>query len=190
MPLPILVRVVEGTPAEIVALADQLEFMSLRVELLVVGRRLETPIQRIYSADPEIPAHKIALNHNSSDHLRARPHHAIMAEVSLSEEKPVEVEQIAPKTIAFLCQIGVLNSPADIAWQGHIDVRYAYPVYTHQRPEQVSRIKAWLAQHHIYSVGRFGDWEYINSDKCLMKGLTLGRELRQQYPLRAAIKML
>jgi hypothetical protein len=31
-------------------------------------------------------------------------------------------------------------------------------------------------------VGRFGDWEYINSDKCVHKGLQLGRELRTQYP--------
>jgi protoporphyrinogen oxidase len=185
IPLPILVRIIKDTPNEIIAMADQLDYMSLRVELLLAGRQLDT-LQRIYVADPDIPPHKIAFNHNSSDSLRKHPYHAIMAEVSLSDEKPVDVSQIAPKTIAFLCQLGILDSPQDIMWQGHIDVKYAYPVYTHKRPVLVNGIKTWLAQHHIYTSGRFGDWEYINSDKCLMKGLTLGQELRQKYPLQMA----
>jgi protoporphyrinogen oxidase len=111
-----------------------------------------------------------------------------MAEVSLSKEKPVDVDQIAPKTIDFLCKTGILDSPEDVIWQGHIDVKYAYPVYTHRRPELVRGIKEWLAQHHIYTLGRFGDWEYINSDKCVMKGLNLGRKLRQQYPIPETIE--
>jgi protoporphyrinogen oxidase len=184
IPLPILVRIVEGTPAEIKNLADQLEYMSLRVELLLVNRQLEIPIQRIYVADPNIPPHKIALNHNSSTYLRTQPRHAIMAEISISPEKPVDTGEIAPKTIAFLCGLGILETPEDIIWRGHVDVKYAYPVYTHQRPSLVQGIKDWLAQYNIYTLGRFGDWEYINSDKCVMKGLTLGRELREQYSNR------
>ncbi len=183
VPLPVLVRIVEGTPPEIVDLAGQLDFMSLRVLLLLAGRQLDTPIQRIYVADPDIPPHKIALNHNSSDYLRSQPVHAIMAEVSLSEQKAVDLETIAPRTIEFLCSVGVLDSPADIVWQGHIDAKYAYPVYTHKRPGIIRQLKTWLAAQDIYTVGRFGDWEYINSDKCVMKGLTLGRELRQRYPI-------
>lgn len=181
MPLPILVRLIEGTPDRIVEMADRLEYMSLRVELLLAGRRLDTPIQRIYSADPEIPPHKIAMNHTSSESLRRRPCHAIMAEVSLSPEKPVDVESIAPKTIDLLCHLDILDSPADIVWTGHVDVKYAYPVYTHDRPALLDEIKGWLAQYDIRTLGRFGDWEYVNSDRCVMKGLSLARELKELY---------
>lgn len=183
MPLPELARVVEGTPIEIQGLADQLEYMSLRVELLLTGKPLDTLVQRIYCADPEILAHKIAFNHNSSNFLRAQLHHAIMAEVSFSPEKPVIEGDIASNTIAFLCQAGLLGSPSDIIWTGYVNVKYAYPVYTHRRPEQVGGIKDWLAQRHIYTLGRFGDWEYINSDRCIMKGLALGQALRLRYPV-------
>jgi protoporphyrinogen oxidase len=185
MPIPELVRVVRGTPPDIIALADSLDFMSLRVELLLAGRSLDTSIQRIYNADEEIPPHKIALNHNSSDSLRSRPRHAIMAEVSISEQKPVAVDSIAPVTIDLLCSLGVLGSPDDIIWKGHVDVKYAYPVYTHERPATVSAIKDWLVERHIYTVGRFGDWEYINSDKCVNNGLVLGRQLAEMYEMAA-----
>lgn len=186
VPLPVMVRMVAGLDDSVIACADQLDYMSLRVELLLAGRRLETPVQRIYVADPAIYTHKIALNHNSSDSLRARPVHAIMAEVSLSAEKPVDVEQIAPQTIDLLCALGILSSPEDIIWKGHVDVHYAYPVYTHRRPALVQAIKDALAPWDIYTLGRFGDWEYINSDKCVMKGLELGRALRARYPLPAS----
>lgn len=180
MPLPQLVRVVAGVPRAIVDCADRLEYMSLRVELLLAGRRLDTEIQRIYCSDPAIPAHKIALNHNSSESLRNRPRHAIMAEVSLSEEKNVDVDTIAPQTIEFLCDLGIVASSEDIIWQSHVDVHYAYPVYTHERPELVAAVKEWMGQHDIHTVGRFGDWEYVNSDKCVHKGLALGKTLRAQ----------
>jgi UDP-galactopyranose mutase len=183
MPLPILVRIVEGVPQSIIDLADRLQYMSLRVELLLAGHRLDTPIQRIYSADPEIPPHKIALNHHSSESLRSRPCHAIMAEVSVSPEKPVNVEEIAPRTIDLLCRLGILESAADVVWTGHVDVKYAYPVYTHERPALLDAIKGWLRRYEIYPLGRFGDWEYVNSDRCVMKGLLLGEELRDRFPL-------
>jgi UDP-galactopyranose mutase len=186
MPLPELVRVVEGVPDEVVDAADRLEYMSLRVELLLAGRRLDTEIQRIYCADPEIPPHKIAMNHNSSEHLRQRPVHAIMAEVSVSDEKQVEVEEIAPRTIDFLTDLGVLRGPEDIAWRGHVDVKYAYPVYTHARPGQIRTIKNWLGERGMYTLGRFGEWKYINSDKCVHQGLELGRRLRAARPGRTA----
>jgi protoporphyrinogen oxidase len=180
MPLPILTRIVKGTPKRIIEAADRLEYMSLRVELLLTKAPLETPIQRIYCADADVPPHKTAFNNNSSDLLRQRPHHGIMAEVSVSEEKEVNVEEIAPKTIEFLCELGVLSKPEEIVWRSHVDVQYAYPVYTHERPGLLSEIKSWLQERGIFSTGRFGDWEYVNSDRCVMKGLTLGRELREQ----------
>jgi UDP-galactopyranose mutase len=185
MPIPLLVRTIEGVPAEIVEAADLLEYMSLRVELILVGRRLETEIQRIYVAESDVPPHKIAMNHNSSDSLRQRDVHAIMAEVSISPEKPVDRDQIAPLTIDFLIDMGVLESRADVSWTGHIDVKYAYPVYTHARPMLLETVRSWLSAHDIYTVGRFGGWEYINSDRCLKHGLDLGETLKRQYGLGA-----
>jgi UDP-galactopyranose mutase len=190
MPLPILAQVVSGTPDDVKEAAERLEYMSLRVELLLTGRPLDTPIQRIYVADADVPPHKIALNHNSSDHLRAQPRHAIMAEVSLSPEKHIDVSQIVQKTISFLCDTDILDSRSDVIWSGHIDVKYAYPVYTHDRPALVAEIKGWMRRHDIYTLGRFGDWSYVNSDKCVFRGLELGGELREQFPAVSSIDHL
>ena len=183
MPLPDLVRIVAGTPRRLVEAADELQCVRLRIELLLTGRPIKSPIQRMYVGTPEIPPHKIAFNHASSPDLYARPHHAIMGEVSYSPDKQVAFEEIAPRTIQFLCDMGILDSPNDIIWRGHEDVKYGYPVYTHSRIELVTAIKAWMESYDIHTFGRFGDWEYINSDACIMKGLELASELRSRYSL-------
>ena len=179
IPLPALLRMVTGLPDDLIRLGDRLEFLSIHVELLMTKRPLPTPIQRIYVSDPGILPHKIALNHNSSDSLRGRARHAIMAEVSHSQHKAVDLARVAPQTISLLCELGILEGPADIIWRGEVEATYGYPVYTMDRPRVVQQLKTELARHHIHTAGRFGEWEYINSDKCVHKGLALGQALRR-----------
>lgn len=181
MPLPLLLEAIADSPEQLTQLANQLEYMSLREEFILVNHHLDSLIQRIYIADPNIPPHKIALNHNSSAHLRERPCHGIMAEVSVSSTKKVDLAQVHSKTVQFLCDIGVLGDPSEVIWHGHMDVKHAYPVYTRKRPGIVQAIKDWLAQYDIYTLGRFGEWEYINSDECVYRGLALARELRARF---------
>ncbi len=181
LPLPVLLRLIDGAPAELIAAADRLGYVSLRVLYMLTAEPLKTEMQRLYVASPDVPPHKIALNSNSSASLRANRHHAIMAEVSIPPGGRAP-EDAAERTIRFLCDVGILKSPSDIAWHGHEDVRYAYPVYTHERGAIISQIKDWLAQRQIFTLGRFGEWEYINSDQCVAKALALGRELRARFP--------
>ena len=48
-----------------------------------------------------------------------------------------------------------------------------YPVPTHARPAIVARAKAWLGARGIHTLGRFGEWDYINADEALHRGLAL-----------------
>ena len=64
--------------------------------------------QRLYVADADVPAHKIAFNHRSSAALRARPREAVMCETSWSPDKPVPDDA----TLAN-CMINWLAEPRD-----------------------------------------------------------------------------
>lgn len=176
IPLPILMRRLKRVPDPLVRAVDRLQYMSLNLLLILVGRPLPEAPQRIYVADPQVPPHKIAFNHTSSESLRKRPVHAIMAEISYSPDKPLgDKDSLEKGTVDFLVRAGILTSPADVSWMDHLDVRYAYPVYTHERPAIVQRAKQYLERLGIHTLGRFGEWEYINSDRCVQKGMDLAR---------------
>ena len=40
------------------------------------------------------------------------------------------------------------------------------------------QLQSWLAERGIFTIGRFGEWAYINSDESLHRGLALGKRLR------------
>jgi len=181
IPIPLLMKLINNTPIEMVTEASKLRYMSLNVIMLLVNKRVNTDIQRIYVADPQIPPHKIAINHNSSDFLRRQSVHAIMGEVSYSDSKPLERETSVSRMVDFLIDCGIISGLEDIAWTGNHDVRFAYPVYTHDRPFILSKLKSWLRDSDIYTLGRFGNWEYVNSDKCIKSGFDTADMLKEIY---------
>jgi UDP-galactopyranose mutase len=179
MPLPALLRAIDGCPNTLIADADKLEFVSLKILMLVVGAKLKAQPQRIYIADPGVPAHKIAFNHTSSPSLRNRPRHGIICEIAYSPEKPPAPNAaLEARMIAFLVEARLIDSPKDIVESRIVDVPYGYPAYTPDRPAIVQKIESFLDGRAIHTLGRFGRWEYANSDGCIWQALNLARRLR------------
>lgn len=189
MPIPDLLEITAGVPVELKDVAGRLEFMSLSLLLMTVNDPLVDAPQRIYSADPEVPPHKIAFNHTSSTELRARPVHGIMCEISYSDEKPMlPRDELEDRTIRFLVEDAKVVPSADsVVWTDVVDVKYAYPVYTHERPAILERVREYLAPFGITTIGRFGGWDYVNSDKCINMGIEHARLLDSQTPVPHSI---
>ena len=178
IPAPRLLKLIRGTPPRLQERADQLEAVALRVLMILVGHPLPNAPQRVYVSNPAIPPHKVAFNHTSSERLRQRPMHAIMCEVSHSTEKPLANDvDLEAATIDWLIDAGLVPSRGDIAQIVHFDVEFGYPVYTHGRAAIMAEVRAFLESKHIYTLGRFGAWEYANSDECIRQGMELASRL-------------
>jgi protoporphyrinogen oxidase len=175
--LPQLLAITAGVPPAMSAMVRRLRSLPLVLVLVVMGHPVDTPIQRIYCADPEFLAHKIVVNHNSSPFLRCLPHHGVLAEVSCRWGMPAPAAEIEKQVVIELMRIGVVQALSDVRTTHLIHVPDGYPVPTHDRDSIVREVKGWLEEQSIYTVGRFGEWAYINSDEALARGLALGRRL-------------
>ena len=180
IPINEFLKLIEAVNPTVQAEVNTLEYMSLKCVLVAINHPVDTDIQRIYSADEEIPAHKTAINHNSSDWLRTRKHHGIMGEVSYSEYKQFPRQDLQQWFIEGLIKTGIIKSQEEVLDSKIIDVRYAYPVPSHNRKAVIEQAKAYLRENDVYSLGRFGEWAYINSDEALARGMILGEELAGQ----------
>jgi protoporphyrinogen oxidase len=146
--------------------------------MILVAHPLPHAPQRVYVSHPDIPPHKVAFNHTSSARLRQRPVHAIMCEISHSTEKPLPSDvDLEAATTEWLTDAGLIPSHADIAQIVHFDVMFGYPVYTHDRAAIMGEIRAFLESKHIHTFGRFGAWDYANSDECIRQGMELAHKL-------------
>jgi protoporphyrinogen oxidase len=180
LPITSLLELLDDVPPEIDQAARRLRALPLDIVLVVVDHPVDTPIQRVYCCDPEIPGHKIAINHNSSPYLRSLPRHGIAVEVSRTGQKrwssPTE---LARQAVAGLEVLGLIGSASEVVTTRVVSLPAAYPVPTLERAASVRRILGWLENLQIYAVGRFGEWAYINSDEALDRGLRLGRALAE-----------
>jgi protoporphyrinogen oxidase len=179
MPLPLLLRAIEGCPADLIDLADRLEWVSLKVLMMLMAGPVGDAPDRVYIAGPEIPIHKLAFNHTSSPSLRARPVHAIMGEIAYSPDKAVADDaDLTRRSLEGLVEAGLIASRAEVIETRMVDIPHGYPVYTPERPEILAWIRGWLTPRGVHTIGRFGGWDYVNSDACIRQGLLTARALR------------
>ena len=179
LPLPALLRLITNVPAAISSAVSELEAVPITLVMLVLNGRNETLRQRIYCPDKDIIGHKIVLNHNSSRWLRTLPRHGV--QVELSELNPFsnssDVGSLVKAIVAGLLRMGVIPSPDCVRRTKVLRIPFGYPVQTHSRNNTVALAQNWLRKHRIYTVGRFGEWAYINSDEALYRGHCLGMKL-------------
>jgi len=177
LPIPTLLNLVDGAPTELKVKAAELDYLSLKLALVVVNHPVDTEIQRVYSSEANISAHKIVISHNSSDHLRQLPHHGIMAEMSVGPDKPPVQGDPGEGVVGNLLVMGLLKCREEVRRVEIRDVKYGYPVPSSSRDAIVAEIDQWLGSSGIHSVGRFGQWAYINSDEAIFRGIQLGKRL-------------
>lgn len=177
LPLNEFYKLLDNPDNHISKRVETLEYMSLKCVLVAINHPVDTEIQRVYSGDDDTPAHKTAINHNSSDWLRARKHHGIMGEVSYSDFKHMKHPDVKEWFLDGLLKMDIIKSLDEVLEAKVIDVKYAYPVPTHDRLDILNESKAFLEDHNIFSSGRFGEWAYINSDEALARGMILGEQL-------------
>jgi len=58
---------------------------------------------------------------------------------------------------------------------------YAYVVYDKNYKTSTKIIKDYLYKIGIISIGRFGEWEYYNMDKCIESAMRLAKDILRKY---------
>lgn len=178
IPLPYLLESIEGCPKELLDASQELKAVSLKVIMLLANLKKKDIPQRIYIADSHVPAHKVAFNHTSSSYLFKQQYHAVTCEVSYSVNKPAKNDKtLIDDMTHWLINQKFVERAEDIKARKVIDIPLGYPVNTHNKNQILKSIHNYLRTINIYSMGRFGSWEYVNSDACIYKGMTLADQL-------------
>ncbi len=63
------------------------------------------------------------------------------------------------------------------AGQWSYDNEYAYPLSTREKPMAIRAVLDWGAVHGIIGLGRWGEWEHLNSDVAVEHGMQLAERL-------------
>ncbi len=86
-------------------------------------------------------------------------------------------EQILERTIHDLESIGFIKPP-DVVYKRVVRFQYGYPVYDLDYRKNVTELRESVAAAGLHLLGRFAQFDYINSDVCIERALALAQKLR------------
>ncbi|KAH7155068.1 hypothetical protein B0J13DRAFT_468923 [Dactylonectria estremocensis] len=109
----------------------------------------------------------------ASDEPKEGPYWSIMLEISQSELKPVDVENILKDSIQGLINTEMILPEDEIVSTYHRAFDHGYPTPTLEREGVLKQLLPKLQDMDIYSRGRFGSWRYEvgNQDHSFMLGV-------------------
>jgi protoporphyrinogen oxidase len=188
MPLKELVTRIAGCPDEVLEATAGLT----HTEGLFIGIGVADPCPStkcwMYFPGDDSPFYRVTYLSNYSPQMTPPgDHFSLLAEVSKSEYKQENVDDVVDRTIAGMLACKLLTPEQvehKIVSKQLMTVPYSYPVPTVRRDGLLAIIQPWLAAHDIYSRGRFGAWRYEigNTDHSVMMGVEVAEMLVSGTP--------
>ncbi len=132
-------------------------------------------IHWIYVPDRSIPFYRVGFYSNISPCTCSPGHHTLYVEVSVEPHNLKNLDiagDLQPRVIEYLADLGWINRTAVRSVVTHV-IECAY---THDKPEranQVTRIIERLEALGIYTVGRYGMWDYNGMEDSMQSSLEL-----------------
>jgi protoporphyrinogen oxidase len=86
-------------------------------------------------------------------------------------------DAIIDRTLRELEMTGLLD-PATVVYLKVVRFLYGYPVYDLDYRSNVTAMRDAVASTGLHLLGRFAQFDYINSDVCIERALALSKTLR------------
>ena len=182
MPLPALIcSMGDEVPDHVQRAARALRHTSVRCVNIGVGREALTEKHWIYYPEDTI-FHRIFVQGNASPHCNPPGGFGLTCEITYGPLKPLpcDGDDLIRRCIADCIRVGIFDADDAILTANQVDMPFAYVVYDHARPRNVSIIREWLESHDILLAGRYSEWEYYNSDHAFLAGKKVAQEARRR----------
>lgn len=180
IPIHELLKVWRDAPDEVHTAAAKLRYNSLINVVLGVNEDRGYPWTALYVPDPEIVFHRLSFPRAFSEKCVPPGSFSVMAEITANDGDGVwelSDEQVLERVIRDIELMGLLDRKT-IVYRKVVRFVYGYPVYDLAYRENVTAMREAAAAAGLRLLGRFAQFDYINSDVCVERAIAMAGELR------------
>lgn len=183
LPLPDLNAMILNLPSPIKAEIDRLRWFGILLMNFASDQIAPNAYQWIYFDQQDAGFHRIHYPSKISDHMCPKGSASIQAEISFSKERalPGHVDALIEKTWAELTRLGFAQNGSVPKVAVGREIEYAYAIMDHHRLEAVGRIRTYLESKGMFTCGRFGEWDYIWTDRVLHSGKNAAKKVSDTF---------
>jgi len=172
--LPALIKMIASKPDRIRKMATKLRWSSV-YNLNIGFKDRGCDRHWVYVPENRWLPYRFGYASNFSKTMAPRGAGSLYTETAYSRTQRLDKETARRRIIRDLIAIGVLNSKKDILVEKVHDLKYAYAIYDRNRKRSVSGLLDYLETHEIYSIGRYGRWEYSAMEDAIIQGIDLAK---------------
>lgn len=179
-PLPELVTMCRPLPPKLRRAAARLRWAG--VYNLNLGLRVAAPARHwVYVPERRFRLYRFGYASNFSPHMAPPGFSNLYLEASFPGGTRPNVVALRERLLGDLERIGVLGSRRQIDLMQEFVLPYAYVIHDRFRPRAVRAILRFFAGRGVYSIGRYGRWEYSSMEDALWQGMRLAARLRRGH---------
>ncbi len=170
-----------GAPQAAREAASRLRYNSLLNVLLGFDINQEHPYTAIYVPDPDIVFHRLSFPKSFSERCVPAGCTGVMAEITVAEGDEVWLmtdEEIITRVIEDLKKVDLVDTRR-LTYRRVVRIRYGYPLYELEYRRNVAILRDAVEGAGVRLLGRFAQFDYINSDVCIERAIALAAELQQ-----------
>lgn len=177
LPLDRMPEVLPELPRDVAEAMRTLEYNALVCVLIALDREEHPDLSWIYLPHAEQgPANRVTYMSNYSPGNAPPGRTSMMAEITWPMHTPFPGEDLEQDVIDGLVHAGLLERD-EVLFTDRSTVSHAYVVFDHEYERRRSAALEWLEEQGIVPLGRFGRYEYDNSDQCVIKSRALAERL-------------
>lgn len=177
--LPYLIDCLEQVPSDVRRAVDELRYNPLRIVLVGVRHTGLKDRTAVYVPDPSVLAHRICFMTAFSEWMAPEGKSSVIAEISTPRDQELyhaSDDYLTERVIADLEKLNILDRK-DVVVTDVRRVEHGYVVYDLDYQTKMNRIRSYFNELGLELLGRFAEFEYINSDQAILKALQLAQKL-------------
>jgi len=179
LPIHELLNVWPDAPPEAREAARRLRYNSLINVVIGSSEDRGYPYTAVYVPDPDIIFHRISFPKAFSERCVPPGSSSIMAEITTNEGDGIwelSNDDVTERVIQGLEKSGFVDR-SRISYRKVVRFIYGYPVYDLNYRRNVTLMRESVEQTGMHLLGRFAQFDYINSDVCVERALALSKQL-------------
>ncbi len=176
LPLPQLVRLTQGMPSRLRKAAQELKATSIyNINFGLKGKQ-PIPYSWVYFPEEEFQFHRAGSVSACVPTAAPKNHYSLYVEFSYRGGRP-DPAVLGRHAVKKLKELGWITSQKQLVTRVDLDLPGAYVIYDDVRNGIVEELLSFYQKQDVYSVGRYGRWEYGSMESALEQGIQTAQAL-------------
>ncbi len=177
-PLTELIAQTGNVPSAVKNAAKRLVCSSVRCVNIGVNAKNGIPkkikgIHWLYIPEKSIPFYRVGIYSNASASAAPENSYSFYVEYSSGNGKYKNCDNV----IKDLKKAGFIGKNDEVKTVNVVDMPYAYVIFDKNRRKALDTIQSFLSKHGIYSIGRYGAWEYSFIEKNMKDAIETAKKI-------------